>query len=137
MKVSKSTKVPTQSGFTLVEVLIALAIAAIGFGVILHSIGLQMSLVATSVERHQMLLHASQALETSLSRGTSGDEEVEAPIGSSERDQEDGEVQRFFYSLSAKPVTADPRIQEVTVTVKGSRGQTRLAAYRVRVRREQ
>lgn len=137
MKVIYSTKVPSENGFTLVEVLIALAISAIGFGVILHSIGLQMSLVASSVERHQMLLHAAQALETNLARGTSGDEEVEASVGGFGNDEDENRAQQFLYSLSSKPVTADPRIQEVTVTVNGSRGQTRLAAYRVRVRREQ
>jgi len=132
--------VSKKSGFTLIEVLIALAIAAIGFGVVLHSVGLQMTLVATSVERHQMLMYASEVLETTLSRGGTVDDVVEVPIKSfsrlSREDDADTEPARFFYALESKPVTADPRIQQVSVTVKGDRGQVRLSAYRLRVKRD-
>lgn len=132
----------SRQAFTLVEVLLALAIAAIGFGVVLHSVGLQLSTVSTSIERHQMLMFASQALETSMARGTMGEEEEikDQPIDDFRSgDQEDDlarQSARFVYSLDAKPVTADPRVQQVSVTVKGSRGVTRLAAYRLRVKRQ-
>jgi prepilin-type N-terminal cleavage/methylation domain-containing protein len=138
VKRTQADCVSKKDGFTLVEVLIALAIAAIGFGVVLHSVGLQMTLVATSVERHQMLMFASEVLETSLSRGTLGDEVVDQPISHTTRKQEEeGTVPpRFFYALSTQPVTADPRIQQVSVIVRGDRGQVRLSAYRLRVRRD-
>jgi prepilin-type N-terminal cleavage/methylation domain-containing protein len=137
MKRALPKSVSPKSGFTLIEVLIALALAAVGFGVILNSVGLQMTLVSTSVERHQMLLYASEALETALARGTVGEEEIEEPIFRPGRDgKDDQQVPQFFYSISARPVTADPRVEQVTVNVKGSSGQVRLSAYRLRVRRD-
>lgn len=115
----------------------ALAMAALGFGVVLNSIGKQLTLVATSIDRHQMLMHASESLETSMARGTQGNEEVEEPIpGFSRAAQEESVQAAYFYSLQAKPVTADPRVQQVSVTVKGDRGRVRLSAYRLRVKRE-
>lgn len=122
--------------------MIALAIAALGFGVVLHSLGLQMSLVANCTERHQMLLFASQALEKNMNKSLSGEDTVEqtaedlAAQEKSKNATENGLVPpSFIYKLETEPVTADPRVQQVTVTVKGRRGQTRLAAYRLRVKR--
>lgn len=126
------------------EVLIALAIAAIGFGVVLHSVGLQMTLVATSVERHQMLLFAAQALEKNMSRNLASDtvrqtaEDVAAAQAKAETSDEDSRFTppMFVYRLDMQPVTADPRVQQVTATVEGRRGQTQLSAYRLRVKRQ-
>lgn len=124
------------------EVLLALAIAALGFGVVLHSLGLQMSLVANCTERHQQLLFASQALEKNMNKSLSGEDTVEqtaedlAAQEKSKNAAENGLVPpAFIYKLETEPVTADPRVQQVTVTVKGRRGQTRLSAYRLRVKR--
>ena len=140
MKRPIRTCVSLVRGFTLVEVLIALAIAALGFGVVLHSLGLQMSLVGSSLERHQMLMYASEALEANLTIGTSSDTEVEVPVDQNEdndrSNSDDIQSTQYFYSLGVQPVTADPRIQQVSVKVQGRRGQVRLAAYRLRVRRE-
>lgn len=125
------------------EVLLALAIAALGFGVVLHSMGLQMSVVATSVERHQMLLFASQALEKNMNKNLSGEDTVEqtaedlAALEKSTGTEENGLTPpSFIYRLETQPVTADPRVQQVTATVEGRRGQIRLSAYRLRVQRE-
>lgn len=142
MKRTRVHSVSEGQGFTLVEVLIALALAAIGFGVVLNGVGLQMTLVATSVEKHQMLMYASEAMENAMSRGTLGDEEVEESINhfsrsKSEREEEGLEQAEFLYSISTQPVTADPRVQQVTVQVRGDRGLVRLAAYRLRVKREE
>lgn len=128
-------------GFTLVEVLIALAIAALGFGVILHSVGLQMSVVANSLNRHQMLLYASQVLETNLASGLVEEEVTEAEISSSSATEEGEDaseaIERFVYSLDTQPVTADPRIQQVTAQITSPSGQLlRLSAYRLRVKRD-
>ena len=125
----------------MVEVLIALAMAALGFGVILHSVGLQMSLVATSLNRHQMLLYASQVLETQLANGLVEEQVTEAEVSSEEQEGEEGDpsqlLPRFVYGLDTQPVTADPRVQQVTATVKGPiRGGIRLSAYRLRVKRD-
>lgn len=144
MKQTKADSVSAKDGFTLVEVLIALAIAAVGFGVVLHSVGLQMTMVATSLERHQMLLFASQALERNMPKGLSSDdtiEQTEDDIAAAEAKQASGDEDTrfsppmFVYRLNIEPVTADPRVQQVTATVKGRRGQTQLSAYRLRVRR--
>ncbi len=129
-------------GFTLVEVLIALAMAALGFGVILHSVGLQMSLVANSLNRHQMLLYGSQVLEANLAKGLVEEEVTEAEISSDFQDDEGGEeatqiMTRFIYSLESNPVTADPRVQQVTAALQGpNKMGLRLSAYRLRVQRE-
>lgn len=117
----------------------ALAIAAIGFGVVLHSVGLQLSMVAGSVDRHQMLMYASEALEAGMARGTLGDEVVnDEPIGAFGRTEDESatQVANYLYAIDAKPVTADPRVEQVSVTVKGDRGIVRLSAYRIRVRRD-
>lgn len=136
-------KITRRLGFTLVEVLIALALAAVGFGVVLHSVGMQMSLVANSIERHQMLLYASQILETNLAKGQAEEDIDEAEISSSmdeisadEKAQGYEKATKFVYSMKIEPVTSDPRVQEVAVTVKGSKSRLRLSAYRVRVKRD-
>lgn len=126
-----------ESGFTLVEVLVALAVAAVGFGIILHSVGLQMSLVAGALERHQMLLYSSQVLEVKLSAGYDGTEIKDVPIGFQESAYgEEIEVPEFLYRIQGQPVTADPRVQQVTVTMDGRRSIMRLSAYRLRVLRD-
>jgi prepilin-type N-terminal cleavage/methylation domain-containing protein len=127
-------------GFTLVEVLMALAMAALGFGVILHSVGLQLSLVANSMTRHQMLLYASQVLETSLANGLVEEQVSEAEIS---MDPVDGSetpnsvMTRFVYGLDTQPVTADPRVQQVTASIEGpNRQRLQISAYRLRVKRD-
>lgn len=125
----------------MVEVLLALAMAAVGFGVVLHSLGRQMTLVAGCIDRHQMLMYASEALETTLANGVAGQEEEEPkkePIGAfGDSEDEDGtQVAQYFYQVNTSPVTADPRVEQVSVTVEGDRGIVRLSAYRIRVRRE-
>ena len=134
-----------KSGFTLVEVLIALAMAALGFGVVLHSVGLQMTTVATSVDRHQMLLYASQVLETNLALGLGEDEvdekelqeDEESDIDSEDRNDQMVKASRYTYSIKMRPVTADPRVQQVTARVQGGRSGMSLSAYRLRIQREQ
>lgn len=128
-------------GFTLVEVLIALAMAALGFGVILHSVGMQMSLVANSLNRHQMLLYASQVLETNLANGMTDEKVTEAEISGENPESEDSAgsqlMPRFVYSIDTNPVTADPRVQQVTAHIQGINGTgLRLAAYRLRIKRD-
>lgn len=139
---TRAAKKPQKFGFTLVEVLVALAIAAIGFGVILHSVGLQMTVVATSVQRHQMLLYASQLLETNLANGL-GEKDVDEQelVEEDDTDSEDRRDQmvkasQYVYSIKMNPVTADPRVQQVTATVKDGRSSIRLSAYRLRIQRE-
>jgi prepilin-type N-terminal cleavage/methylation domain-containing protein len=131
----------TGDGFTLVEVLLALAMAALGFGVILHTVGLQMSLVANCLDRHQMLLYASQVLETNMAKGLTEEKVTDAEISSKDMEPEEGEedlevAPRFVYGLESNPVTADPRVQQVTASIKGRNSGIRLSAYRLRVKRD-
>lgn len=140
MKRVSRRSVSPEPGFTLVEVLLALTMAALGFGVILHSLGRQMTLVSGSLDRHQMLMFASEALESTMAGG-GFETEVEpqdVPVGAFGGDDEGegAEVAQYFYRVEAGPVTADPRVEQVLVTVKSGRGQTQLAAYRLKVRRE-
>lgn len=125
-----------QQGFTLVEVLIALAMAALGFGVVLHSVGLQMSLVSGCLDRHQMLLYGSQVIETQMAAGVSSEKIVDETLAvAPTSDSTELEPTQFVYGVDSQPVTADPRMQQVNVTVKNGRHQIRLSAYRVRIRR--
>jgi prepilin-type N-terminal cleavage/methylation domain-containing protein len=141
MKRAKAPSVSPRQGFSLVEVLLALAMAAVGFGVVLHSLGRQMTLVAGALDRHQMLMYASEALETTLANGIVGGQEEEPrrePIGAfgDSEDEEGTQVAQYFYRVQASPVTADPRVEQVSVIVEGDRGIIRLSAYRLRVKRE-
>lgn len=125
------------NGFTLMEVLIALSMAALGFGVVLHSVGLQMSLVAHCLERHQMLLYSSQVLETQLTNGLASEKIVDEPISEpATSDNSELKPTQFIYSLEGQPVTADPRMEQVTATVASGRNRVRLSAYRLRIRRD-
>lgn len=126
-------------GFTLVEVLIALSIAALGFGVVLHSLGLQMSLVSNCLTRHQMLLYSSEVIESQLSNGVPSEKIVDEKISNPATADTDSELEptQFLYSVSSLPVTADPRMQQVSTVVKAGRHQIRLSAYRLRIRREE
>ncbi|MCA9776097.1 MAG: prepilin-type N-terminal cleavage/methylation domain-containing protein [Candidatus Eremiobacteraeota bacterium] len=140
MKRAEDGSVSPKRGFSLVEVLLALAMAAVGFGVVLHSVGRQMAMVSGSLDRHQMLMYASEALESNLARGVTNNEvePQEIPIGAfgSSEDEAQTEAAKYFYKVEAAPVTADPRVEQVTVTVSGDRGILRLSAYRLKVRRE-
>lgn len=128
---------PKSQGFTLMEVLIALSMAALGFGVVLHSVGLQMSLVSHCLERHQMLLYSSQVLETQLANQLLSEKVVDQTI-SEPATSDNSELQptQFIYSLESQPVTADPRMEQVTASVAAGRQRVRLSAYRLRIRRE-
>lgn len=140
MKRADDRSVSPNRGFSLVEVLLALAMAAVGFGVVLHSVGRQMAVVSGSLDRHQMLMYASEALESNLARGVINNEveEHEVPIGAfgDTEDEAETEVAKYFYKVEAAPVTADPRVEQVTVTINGDKGTLRLSAYRLKVRRE-
>ncbi len=109
-------------GFTLVEVLVAVAIVSLALGVILRSSSLQILTISRATTRYQAMLYASSVLEVKLAQRV-GDSTVEDEVGS------------YSYSLETSAVTADPRVQQVRVVVngKGNVGVS-LAAYRLRIR---
>lgn len=112
----------SREGFTLVEVLVAVAIVALALGVILRSSSLQILTISRSMTRYQAMLYASSVLEVKLAQGIS-DTKVEDSVG------------RYSYSLETSVVTADPRVQQVRVLVDGGGNVgVSLAAYRLRIR---
>lgn len=112
-----------QRAFTLVEVLIAIAIAAMAFGILLRSATFSMLTVTRSVNRYQTLVLAGALLEQRLGQGVT-DQRIESEIGG------------IVYSLEADTVTSDPRVQQVRVQVYMEDGtRAGLSAYRLRIRR--
>ena len=112
-------------GFTLVEVLIALGLAAVVLGVVLQSASRDVLSVSRTPQRYQALLRASQVLEVRMEEDRQGGD----PLGSV------GE--KFPYDLSTKPVVTDPRVAQVEVAVgSGGRQRESVSAYRLRIRRQ-
>lgn len=112
-------------GFTLSEVLLGLALAALVLGVVLQSTTRDTLSVARMPSRYQALLRASQVLEYRMEEDRQSDDAT----GSA------GE--KFPYDLSTKPVVSDPRVEQVEVAVaSGDRRREVVSAYRLRVRRK-
>lgn len=110
-------------GFSLLEVLLAMALATLVLGPLLQGAALQTLRIARLTSRYQALLHGSAA----LSRAASG----------RFRGEESGEVGGYIYRLSTRTVPADPRVDRLHVEVEGPRrARAALDAYRLRVRRE-
>lgn len=108
------------------EILIAVALAALVLGVLLRTVGLQMVAVSRATDRYRALLYASSVLERKLAEGFTGDAAIE-------EEGPDG----YVYTLEAQVVTADPRVEQVKVLVSSPRGSNAsLSAYRLRIRRE-
>ena len=109
-------------GFSLVEVLIAVAIVALSLGVILRSSSYQILTISRSLDRYQSLLYASRVLESQLAQ-----EKSQTSV--------EDEVAGFAYALESSVVTADPRIEQVQVQVtRGPQIRATLSAYRLRIR---
>lgn len=115
-----------KKAFTLVEVLIGLALATIVLGIVLQSASRDVMSVARTPDRYQALLRASQVLEYRMEEDHQGSD----PRGSA------GE--KFPYDISNKPVVTDPRVEQVEVAVSAGSGKREtVSAYRLRVRRQQ
>ena len=67
---------PKRTGFSLLEVLAAMAIAALTFGVLLRSVSLQILTISRATARYQSLSYASALLERKMAEGVT--EEVRA-----------------------------------------------------------
>lgn len=115
---------PKRTGFSLLEVLAAMAIAALTFGVLLRSVSLQILTISRATGRYQSLAYASALLERKMAEGVTEDEAVSAELDS------------YSYSIDTHVVTADPRVQQVEVKVSANQGGgASLSAYRLRIRR--
>ncbi|MCA9791672.1 MAG: prepilin-type N-terminal cleavage/methylation domain-containing protein [Candidatus Eremiobacteraeota bacterium] len=115
---------PKRTGFSLLEVLAAMAIAALTFGVLLRSVSLQILTISRATARYQSLSYASALLERKMAEGVTEDEAIT------------DELDDYSYRVDTHVVTADPRVQQVEVVVKSNQGGgASLSAYRLRIRR--
>lgn len=114
-----------RKAFTLMEVLIGLALASIVLGVVLQSATRDTLSVARAPDRYQALLRASQVLEFRMEEDRQGD------------DSRGSAGEKFPYDISNKPVVTDPRVEQVEVVVGAGAGMREtVSAYRLRIRRQ-
>ena len=113
-----------RKAFTLVEVLLGLALTSIVLGVVLQSATRDTLSVARTPDRYQALLRASQVLEYRMEEDRQGD------------DARGSAGEKFPYDISNKPVVTDPRVEQVEVIVGAGSGlRETVSAYRLRIRR--
>lgn len=111
------------AGFSLMEVLIALALATIVLGVLLSSASTQTMRIARVDTRYQAILTASAVLDRAANQKFTG--------------RESGEEGDFEYEVVVGTVPADPRVDELKATVTGPRGlRVEMAAYRLRAQHQ-
>lgn len=119
--------------FSLVEVLVAMALAALVLGVLLRSVGLELAGVARVIPRFQNLVLASYELEAALGERTPGEESRDFyPYP-----REPGEGDPWKLVLESEVTTADPRLEQVTLTLTPATGvPVSVTAYRLRARHQ-
>ncbi|MBI3928603.1 MAG: hypothetical protein HY319_23895 [Armatimonadetes bacterium] len=120
-------------GFNLIEVLLAASLAALVLGVILRSVSSCLVGIRESPIRYQLLATAAEILERHLGDENVGESSLEDGL---DEEKEEEERQEFEYTVETSVVTADPRVEQVKVTVVGEDGiRVSLSAYRLRIRR--
>lgn len=119
--------------FTLVEVLVALALAALVLGVLLRSVGLELAGVARVMPRFQNLVLASYELEAALGEHTPGHETRDFyPYP-----KEPGEGDPWKLEITSEVTTADPRLEQVLLKLTPTNGvPITVSAYRLRARHQ-
>ncbi len=111
-------------GFTLLEVLFALALATITLGVLLSSASSQVLRVGLVEPRYQSILTASRLLERAADRRQTG--------------EASGRTEQGTWRLDISTVPADPRVDQLNLQVQGQRPGTSvtLQAWRLRARHQ-
>lgn len=123
--------------FTLVEVLVGLALASIVLGVILNTVSRQTVAVSRNRARYQGMLRASQSLEYKMeldAAGAGGKTAVTtSPTGTHPADKiTSGPTPEIL----TRPVLSDSRVEQVEASIAyGSGLRCYMNAYRLRVRR--
>ena len=117
--------------FSLVEVLVAMALAALVLGVLLRSVGLELAGVARVMPRYQNLILASYELEAALGERTPGDEKRD--FYPYPRQPGDGDPWKI--EITSETTTADPRLEQVALKLIPTIGpEIIVSAYRLRNR---
>lgn len=107
------------SGFSLVEVIIALAVASVVLSVSLSETCAHVQRVAKMESRYRVLTAASTVLERAL------DKRITA--------SESGRYQDFDYRLTVRNMPSDPRLDQISVSITGGLGvSAHVSAYRWR-----
>lgn len=117
--------------------LFALGLAALVLGLALRSVSLQLVGVSKSTARYQALLQASQTLEQRMEDGVTGKEEgTRQELYGEDSGEKASERPDFKFTVEARAVTSDPRVEQVEVLVESETGgYAQLSAYRLRIRR--
>ncbi len=117
--------------------LFALGLAALVLGLALRSVALELVGVSKSTSRYQALLQASQTLEQRMEDGVTGKEEgVRSELYGENAGEKAADRPDFKFKVEARPVTSDPRVEQVEVRVDSATGgYATLSAYRLRIRR--
>lgn len=110
-----------------------MALAALVLGVLLRSVGLELSGVARVMPRLQNLVLASYELESALGERTPGEETRDFyPYP-----REPGEGDPWKLEIKSEVTTADPRLEQVTLTLIPTNGpEINVTAYRLRARHQ-
>lgn len=106
--------------FSLIEVLVALALASMVFGALMSGFGRHVQSVANLERRYRNLAVASAALEKAMDNGATGDTT--------------DTLEDINYTVTVRSMPSDPRIDSACSTVQGDRvGQNAsVSAYRLR-----
>ena len=124
----------SRSGFTLVEVLIALGLAAIFLGVALNAIARDTLAVAQVSSRYQNTVWAGQGLEIKMEQGATTSSNQTGPT-----DPGNSSIgTQFVVNITMSDVIADPRVQAVESRVGQDEGSSRaVTGFRLKIRRQQ
>lgn len=115
----------TRRAFTLLEVLLALAISGVGLALLLQSLSQQWTSLEQMPGRYQALLNGVTILEDSLDRGKLAEENYLDEEG-------------WGYELTVMPALGDARVQQVQVEYHLKSGERASArAYTLKVKRSQ
>lgn len=122
--------------FTLIEVLIGLALAALVLGVVLNSVARDMLGISRAMPRYHAVLQASEALERKmeLDAAQSGGQKS---VNTTDPKLTGTQGEPTAIETKVAVVTADPRVEQVEIRVPYFRGNNlTVSAYRLRLRRQ-
>ena len=106
-------------GFSLVEVLVAMAMGSLVLGVVLSDVSSHVVRLARVEPTYRALMAADAVLERAMAKHSVS--------------SESGEENGLPYAIEAQSVAADTRVMELKATVTAANGRpVRLSVYRLR-----